>query len=246
MSIPSQDRADGDCFVWSSYPSLSMLPSMPRLALKPRSIESSLGLEMSIQLIHARELNQVREDGRRHAALLQEARDTLAEEYEDLYDAHQVLTFTVHDAEVRQDEDAKALSARDKRCQLLEAEALKNRKHIEEMENVMAAGNCADQAMKRRVGSASVLWWRERCRSGQKENQILLGRLAQLSEEVCPMLCDRVFTHSMQCCRSKICATCLDQWRQQGKSSCPYCRACPATGVMLDRPGTSRNPITIV
>lgn len=181
------------------------------------------------------ELSHANEELRQVCESHQEARNNMADEYEDLYDAHQVLSITLQDAETRQDEDAKVLFVRNKHCAVLEAEGVRSRARIEEMELALADSGAGS--------AASVRWWKERCRELQAGAKALEGRLANLSDEVCPLMCERLFTHRMQCCQARICRRCLDSWGDQG---CPYCRTAPTSAQAVHRLGTARNPIGIL
>lgn len=189
------------------------------------------------------------DDCRQRLTTLQKARDNLADEYEDLYDAHQTMSITLQDAEDRQDADARLILERARQCKDLQEKVCKSDVRIQALEFALAnAGEAggANWPLALRVTVKSVLWWRKRCRSSHLEKKKLEGRLALLSDEVCPMQCDRMYTHSMLCCGAKICGACLGQWRVESRS-CPYCRVVPAVAQALPfaRPGTAKNPICL-
>lgn len=192
---------------------------------------------------HNLEMRHAREEYRQNLKMLQHSWDNLAEEYEDLYDAHQLLSITLQDAEKRQDEDARMMLARNKRCSQLEATEVQHLTRIQEMEAVLAG--VASASVVENADRASILWWKDRCRSERLINHALERRVAVLSEEACPMMCERLFTHSMACCGSKICHTCLSTWKAE-KTTCPYCRSSPLNATVVDRLGTVRNPIELV
>lgn len=181
------------------------------------------------------------EQCRKRLTTLQSSHDNLAEEYEDLYDSHQTLCISVQDAEVRQDEDAKLILAKTKQCRDLDERGATSRLRIQEIEFALAEA-LSGQASSSSVLAESVSWWKERCRTCYVEKKALERRLALLSDEACPMLCERMYTHSMRCCGSKICGTCLGKWGVEG-GSCPYCRAVPLSAMAVDRPGSAMNPI---
>lgn len=207
---------------------------------------------------HALELDKLRVEHSKRMADLQDSRDSLEDEYEDLFDSHQMMSITLQDAHQRQDDDAMAYMARHKRCVQLEAEGVRDRNRIEKLEFVMAGegteGTDGTAAVHRNVRADSVLWWKQRCRSMQDENKRLENKLAFFSDEACPLLCGRPFSHSMQCCDSKICGPCLARWaiekQCQKTSSCPFCRVSPSKASSVDRvgnrPGTQGNPIELL
>lgn len=178
--------------------------------------------------------------------MLQSSRDNLLEEYADLYDSHQTMSITLEDAERRQEEDSKLITSKTRQLHDLELLNRKIRLRIQDMEFALAdAQVCgSDRPASLRVTVDSVLWWKERCRACQVEKKDLEARLALLSNEACPMLCERMHTHSMECCGSKICGTCLERWRSEG-GSCPYCRASPMAARPVNRPGCALNPIDL-
>lgn len=181
-------------------------------------------------------------------AKLQESRENLEDEYEDLYDSHQMLMVALQDAEQRQDGDAKVISVRSKRCIELEEENTRHMKRIEELEVMLAGGGDAPACPGLRSASASVHWWKEKCRAMRADNHILQSRLDLLSDEACPMMCERPFALRMQCCGSNICAICFDLWAKE-KSSCPFCRASPSVAHRVDRigarAGSASKPIVV-
>lgn len=183
------------------------------------------------------------EECRKRVATLQSSRDILAEEYEDLYNSHQILQVLMQDAENRQDEDAMLILAKTKQCRALDERGATSRLRIQEIEFALAdalSGQASSSTLS--VISESVSWWKERCRTCYVEKKALECRLSLLSDEACPMLCERMYTHSMRCCGSKICGTCLGKWGVQG-GSCPYCRAAPLAAMEVNRPGSALNPI---
>lgn len=185
------------------------------------------------------------EESRRRLETLQRSRDILAEEYEDLYDAHQTLCISFQDAENRQDEDAKVILAKTRQCSDLQQRDATNRLRIQEIESALAdAVSGQASSSTPRVLAESVTWWMEKCRTYYIEKKELESRLALLSDQACPMMCERMYTHSMSCCGSKICGTCLGKWGVEG-GSCPYCRAVPLAAVHVDRPGSALNPIDL-
>lgn len=227
------------------------------------TMTSTLSVDDRASLVAAynTDLSEVRDKYRSKLATLQQARNRLSDEYEDLYDTHQMLLISSQGAEMRQDEDAQMISVKSKRCKELEAEVTRSQTRIEELEFALAADESPHEkgpAVKR-VRSASVLWWKERCILLRTENQALGNQLSLFSDEACPMMCERPFTHNMQCCGSKICGTCLQKWSAEQQhtqtavnssgTSCPYCRASPSLAVIVDRslsrPGTAKNPINI-
>lgn len=201
------------------------------------------------------EMVALRFEHSKNMAMVQESRDNLEDEYEDLYDSHQLLSINLQEAEKRQDSDAKVIHLKNKRCTELELENSKHTLRIEALETLLTADGDGDSVQvtdrMRRTAGASVLWWKERCRTMRAENRTLEDRLALLADEACPMMCERPFSLRMQCCGSKICKVCLDRWtlEKQPTSTCPYCRAEPSVAVSVDRiavrPGTVSQPIVI-
>lgn len=198
------------------------------------------------------EMIELRFEHSKKIAMLQESRDSLEDDYEDLYDSHQLLCINLQDAELRQDSDAKVMFLRNKRCTELEADNIKSKLRIEALEMLLASdGEVVTDGDKKVAAGASVLWWKEKCRVMRVENSALEGRLALLADEACPMMCERPSTLMMQCCGSKICKVCLDRWtiEKRPSSTCPYCRASPSVAVFVDRialrPGTVTQPIVI-
>lgn len=182
---------------------------------------------------------------RSRLATLQSSRDNLAEEYEELYDSHQTMFITLQDAEVRQDEDAKLILTRTRQCKELQEKHARSCMRIQDLEVALAdaLSDRTNWPMSLRVTVESVVWWKEKCRVCHLEKKQLESRLALFSDEVCPMQCDRMYTHSMRCCGSKICGTCLGKWRVES-DSCPYCRApLSAHALPLNRLGSAQNPI---